>query len=99
MSDPKYVNIGDPRDKVIEEGSELIREVTVLIQEICKARHFGMFSSHPVDQPDKPNIIRILDEMSDTEQAISKLRVFLLDNIRDIPELADELAKVSNNTH
>jgi NTP pyrophosphatase (non-canonical NTP hydrolase) len=61
MSDPKYVNIGEPEDKVIEEMGELL-------QEISKARRFGYFNYHP-NEPDKLNIDRIKSEMADCVEA------------------------------
>jgi hypothetical protein len=74
--DPKYVNIGEPEDKVIEELSEVIFECTKLIKEICKARRFGYFNYHP-DEPDKLNIDRIKSEMEDCTEAFEKLEIKL----------------------
>ena len=73
MSDPKYVNIGEPEDKVIEELSEVIRECTGLIQEICKAQRFGYFNFPPME-PDKLNIDRIEAEMNDCVNAFEQLK-------------------------
>ena len=76
MSNPKYANIGDPEDKVVEELSELIAECTNLIKEICKARRFGYFNYHP-DEPPKMNIDRIKGEMSDCVESFERLEVKL----------------------
>lgn len=65
MSDPKFENIGMPEDKVIEECSELIKE-------ICKARRFGYFNFHPLE-PMRKNIDRILSEIQDVRKTLEIL--------------------------
>ena len=76
MGDPKYVNVGEIEDKVIEELSEVINECTVLIKEICKSRRFGYFNFHPAE-PDKKNIDRIRSEMDDCVNAFERLEIKL----------------------
>ncbi len=76
MSDPKYVNIGEPEDKVIEELSEVVKECMVLMQEICKARRFGYFNFHPAE-PERLNIDRIKYEMLDCVEAFERLEIKL----------------------
>jgi hypothetical protein len=83
LSDPHYVNIGEPEDKTIEELIELLEEfetasstIRRLVIEICKARRFGYFNYHPAD-PEKLNIDRIKYEMSDCVEAFERLEVKL----------------------
>ena len=78
MSDPDYVNIGEPEDKVIEECVEVIGECSKLIQEICKARRFGYLGFHPEDPDKRINIDRIRAEMSDCVDAFEKLEVKMI---------------------
>lgn len=74
MSDPKYKNIGEPEDRVIEELSEVVKECMCLMQELCKARRFGYFNFLP-SEPDKLNIDRIKAEMDDCVEAFERLEV------------------------
>lgn len=69
MEDPKYVNIGSPEYRVVEECSELTKE-------IMKALRFGWFNFHP-DEPDIFNIDRIRREMEDLNNAMAKLDSYL----------------------
>ena len=55
----EYVDIGLPEDRVVEECSEVIKE-------ICKAKRFGIDNVHK----GRTNRDRILDEMSDLRYAL-----------------------------
>ena len=55
----EYINIGSPEDKVIEECSEVIKE-------ICKAKRFGIDNVHK----GLTNRDRILDEIADLRYAL-----------------------------
>lgn len=95
MVDQNFKHIGDPRDHAIEESIEIINELTIVInelskfiKEICKARRFGMFDHHPLE-PLKPNIIRILSEIEDVNFVTDKLKTFLMNHIKDVPELME----------
>lgn len=57
----EYIDIGLPEDRVIEECSEVIKE-------ICKAKRFGIDNIHK----DKTNRNRILDEMADLRFALDR---------------------------
>ena len=74
MSDPRFVNIGEFDDKLIEECSELIKA-------ICKAKRFGFDGYHP-DRPDKNNAQEILDEIEDVRRAINELEPYLICLVR-----------------
>lgn len=69
MSNPKYKDIGEPEDWVMEECGELI-------QAIAKAKRFGIESYHPVTLV--RNTDRILSEMQDVEEAIRAYRTRLI---------------------
>ena len=68
--DPKYCNIGLWEDKVIEEASELITELSKLIKAIIKAKRFGLENFNP-HKPGKTNQERILEEMNDLKYALN----------------------------
>lgn len=65
MSDPKYASVGDPVDHLIEELAELIKE-------LCKAKRFGWFGSHP-EEPSFTNMERVKREMSDVVEQIERV--------------------------
>lgn len=58
----------DPFDAVIEEASEVTKE-------ICKANRFGLYNTQKGDGT--TNYQRIVAELDDLEEAIHNLRVFL----------------------
>ncbi|HDZ25358.1 hypothetical protein LCGC14_0359150 [marine sediment metagenome] len=68
MSDPKYKHIGSLAIRLIEECSELTKEV-------CKAERFGYLNYHPEDEKKTPNIERIRKEMADVLEAYHKLTI------------------------
>ncbi len=76
MSDPKYINIGTPETKVIEECSEVITECSKLIKSVCKAQRFGWFNHHP-NCPDITNYDAVKAEMEDVVEAFERLEVNL----------------------
>ena len=65
MSDLKYIKIGDPETKAIEECSEVIKA-------ICKGQRFGWLNFHP-DRPDRTNAIKAIEEMTDAVVAFECL--------------------------
>jgi hypothetical protein len=69
MSDPRYENIGNLDDKVIEECAELI-------QSIIKAKRFGLFGKHPL-RPESNNLKEIQAEIRDCVKAMKKLDKYL----------------------
>lgn len=69
MADEKYVHIGRPADKCIEECSELIKTIT-------KARRFGLDNFHP-DRPDSSNRIEIYKEIEDVRRSLIALEEWL----------------------
>jgi len=62
MADPKYEYIGSPITKLIEECGELI-------QALCKADRFGLYSHHPYDRTKGNNLEEIQKEMVDVEKS------------------------------
>jgi len=62
--DTRYVNIGLPEDKVIEECAEVIQAIT-------KIKRFGLMSYHP-DRPESNNKIEVLAEMKDLCAALDR---------------------------
>lgn len=61
MADSKYEYIGHPITKLIEECGELI-------QALCKADRFGLYTSHP-DRPETNNLDEIRKEMADVRKS------------------------------
>lgn len=76
----KYCDIGLWEDKVIEEASELITELSTLIKAIIKAKRFGLENRNP-HKPDKTNRERIIEEIDDLNYAINYYVMEL--NIKD----------------
>lgn len=74
MSHPEYENIGSPSIKLVEEASELIKELSDLVKHICKAERFGYESDNNGKLP-YTNIDQIFAEMHDVEKAINKFRI------------------------
>jgi len=70
MSDPKYINIGRPETKLIEECSELI-------QALCKCERFGWDNFNPKDGV--YNFDRVMSEIDDVELAIKNLKKYIGD--------------------
>lgn len=66
MSHPKFKDIGDPADRVIEEVGELL-------QAMSKAKRFGLFNHHP-DRPERTNCDDIFAEMSDVVEAMERFQ-------------------------
>jgi hypothetical protein len=67
---PKYWEIGNPIDQIIEECSELTHI-------LCKARRFGWHNHHP-DDPDKTkNYHLVVDELGDLKQRIREFEIWM----------------------
>ena len=66
MSDPKFVDIGSPETRVIEECSELIKA-------LCKVDRFGWFSYHPATLGFS-NLRQVESEMKDVIAAFADLK-------------------------
>lgn len=63
--DRKYINIGLPEDKLIEECAEVI-------QALIKVKRFGLFGINPLTNIS--NNDKIKSELDDLEYAIEKYR-------------------------
>ena len=70
MSNPAYIDIGTPETKMIEECSELIKE-------LCKVQRFGWFNYSPYDGI--PNITKVGLEIEDVKQAMETLEKYIND--------------------
>ena len=68
MAHPKYKNIGEPDDIVIEECSELIK---ILV----KVKRFGLGNHHPKTK--ESNISMVKHEIADVKRAIKKYETWL----------------------
>ena len=68
MSDPKYVKIGTPAMRVIEECSEIIKAV-------MKGERFGYLSCNPESSDEETNIDQIKRELCDLKDAIFDLEI------------------------
>ena len=67
---PKYMLIGNPKDKMIEEMGEVL-------QALGKAERFGYFNSDPEHKTARTNIEQLKYELGDLEIAIRGLRSYL----------------------
>jgi NTP pyrophosphatase (non-canonical NTP hydrolase) len=71
---PKYKDIGKPRDKLVEEIGEVL-------QALSKAERFGYFNCNPEPinniQTNQTNLEHLVDELGDLEIAIQGLRADL----------------------
>lgn len=76
MSDPKYMNIGEPATCLVEECSELIQSCSYLIKIICKAQRFGYLNYHP-DTPERTNIDHINAEIDDVMRRCVQMRQWM----------------------
>ncbi len=68
--DDKYCDIGLWEDKVIEESSELITELSTLIKAIIKAKRFGPTNSN-LHKPEIKNKEQILLEILDLRYGLN----------------------------
>jgi len=66
MSDPKYVNVGHPLTRVMEECAEVI-------QAGCKVQRFGWQGYNPYDPKKTTNINKLVGEMEDVTKAMADL--------------------------
>lgn len=64
---PKYAEEGTIEIRLIEELSELIRE-------LCKADRFGWYNWHPDDPNKIPNKQRVIEEIDDVMRLCIKLK-------------------------
>ena len=70
MVDTLYRHQGSPPIKMIEECSELIKN-------LCKADRFGWFNYHPEDPNHTQNITLVENEMDDVVIALKELKNYL----------------------
>ena len=66
MSDPRYAQIGEPAEKLIEECAELIKA-------LCKARRFGWLNHHPEKPLSLTNLQEVLLEIQDVRLRMSEV--------------------------
>lgn len=62
-----YAKIGSASIRVIEEASEVIKE-------LCKCERFGWFNYHPGDPRKLRNMDRVVLELQDLEYSIQDLK-------------------------
>lgn len=67
MSDPKFVNIGDPFDCLQEEASEVIKIIS-------KIKRFGLTNYNPYDKDKIPNFVKLENELKDLEYRIEQVK-------------------------
>ena len=88
MSHPDYENIGDPKDRVIEEAGEVLKA-------IGKANRFGLFNYHPFTL--MTNIDKIRYEIDDLVDALDKYdqQLAMLQRIHDAGKQSEDKMYVS----
>lgn len=79
MSDINFKNIGDPTTLLIEECSEVIKE-------LCKVQRFGWDNYHPADKSRTPNFLRVLNEIKDLEDRIGLVKKLIEENFGEMSE-------------
>jgi hypothetical protein len=67
---PLFSKIGEIEDRVIEECSELIKD-------ICKAKRFGYFNFHPFKKSSPSNIKNIKLEIIDIMYVLKEYQNYL----------------------
>ena len=67
--DARYVNIGLPEDKVIEECAEVIQAIT-------KIKRFGLMNYHP-ERTESNNKMEVFAEMKDLRVALDRYEEYL----------------------